>query len=166
MKNHGLIVTGDNHLGCLQLHENINKEIKIGLSLPNFTEPKIQKVDDETYKSATDWLIEVLSDQHFRQRCLETPIYPDQLVYLFESEIEGKIVFLPDSDDIVYKTNEKEALIIEETLLGVAYVMFCIEKASLTIKPMNIDQVDKILNWDSEKIRKKMIAVSEKVGDQ
>ncbi|NLT96687.1 MAG: class II aldolase, partial [Christensenellaceae bacterium] len=58
---------------------------------------------------------------------------------------------------ILYKTGEKEAQVIEETLLGVVYVIDMISRTGLTLKQMDEKGADFINNWESEKYRSQLI---------
>lgn len=91
-------------------------------------------------------------------RCMPTfsalKIYPNQLVYLGGKM--GDAIRLQDGE-VFYGTGEKEAQVIEETLLGVAYVIDMIAKAGLTLRQMDDRGADFINNWESEKYRSQLI---------
>lgn len=57
----------------------------------------------------------------------------------------------------VYATGENEAQTIEETLVGVAYVISMIRKAGFKLRQMDEKGADFINSWESEKYRSRQI---------
>ena len=81
-------------------------------------------------------------------------LYPDQLVYL-GGKMGGAIRI--QHGEILYAAGEKEAQTIEETILGVAYVIDMINKAGLRLRQMDEKGASFISNWESEKYRAQQI---------
>ena len=56
-----------------------------------------------------------------------------------------------------YIASQKEANVIEETLMGAAFVISEISKAGLTLLQMNEEDASFINNWESEAYRSKLV---------
>ena len=70
---------------------------------------------------------------------------------------DNKLNINTETGEIIYRTNEKEALTMEETLMGFVYVVESIRKNNLKIKTMSSSETDFIKNWESEKYRKSLL---------
>jgi rhamnose utilization protein RhaD (predicted bifunctional aldolase and dehydrogenase) len=153
MENHGLIIHGEYDEKAIALHEQANERIRAHYGLENYPEPEIVKTQSG-YSSGTGYLKQAMATHRIDEAYLNSlRLYPDQLVYL-----GGKMgITIHISGGIQYNTNEKEASTIEETLLGVVYVIDAIKKAGLTLKQMDEKGADFINNWESEKYRSGLI---------
>ena len=91
----------------------------------------------------------------------EIVLYPDQLVYLNGSlavdSMDSKLNINSKTGEIVYLANESEAQTMEETLLAYIYVIDSIRKLNLPLKTMTEEEIDFIMNWESEKYRKSLV---------
>jgi len=163
MENHGLVVTDDDADACIRLHEEVLDTIRGYFSISEpFPEVAIEPLQDGTYRSRTQYLKE-----YFRGRDMDasffdnTVLYPDQMVYLggniSVNGSDNKLNINTETGEIIYKTNEKEALTMEETLTGFIYVVENIMKNNLKIKTMGSRETDFIKNWESEKYRKSLL---------
>lgn len=163
MENHGLIVSADDAVRCVQLHEKVNSMIKGYLGIKEaFPAIDIFTVDENTCISKTEYLA-----QHFKSNKItegffdEIVLYPDQLVYLNGSiSVDGmdkKLNINSNTGEIIYKTNFSEAQTIEETLLAYLYVVNGIRKSGLPLKTMSEKEIDFIRNWESEAYRKSLV---------
>lgn len=153
MENHGVIVTNNDAFIAMALHEQINNAIIKYLGLCNYPKPEVIKTE-RGYKSKTEYLLEFSKNQGGKEFYDRLRLYPDQLVYVGKA-LGDTVEF--SGDDIIYDCSEKEANVIEETLLGVAYVLGEIEKAGLTLRQMEEERANFINNWESEKYRSQMV---------
>jgi len=85
----------------------------------------------------------------------ELRLYPDQLIYIGK-RLGDAIKIDDETGRIRYITTHKEANLIEETLLSVAFVIEEIKRAGLTLQQMGEADANFINNWESEKYRSKM----------
>ena len=135
----------------------LNDSIIKYLGLGEYPKPKITKTQDG-FESDTDYLLE-FSNKHGGLDYFEKlRLYPDQLVYI--NKALGDVISFEDGR-ILYKAAEKEAKVIEETLLGVAYVIGQIEQTGLTLRLMDEKGADFINNWESEKYRSNLVKQEE-----
>lgn len=159
MENHGVICTNDDADKVIAIHEQVNESVIRRFKLEEYPIPMVKKMD-EGFESNTEYLLN-FSIEHGGQEFFETlRIYPDQLVYV--GKALGETIKFVD-DRIIYVAAEKEAKVIEETLLGVAYVVGEMEKAGLTLKQMNEQGADFINNWESEKYRSQLVKQKDEV---
>jgi rhamnose utilization protein RhaD (predicted bifunctional aldolase and dehydrogenase) len=157
MENHGVITTSDDAQEAMELHEKVNNGIIKRFELSSYPEPRIKKVDDG-FESDTSYLLE-FSKNHGGQEYFEKlKLYPDQLVYIGKA-LTDVIKF--EDGRIIYRAAEKEAKVIEETMLGVVYVVGQIEKYGLHINQMDEKGAAFINNWESEKYRSKLVKQKE-----
>jgi len=163
MENHGLVATADTADECIRLHEDVNETIRRYFNITSpYPEVGIEQVDDGVFRSKTgflrNWFKNSNADLSFFD---ETVLYPDQLVYLggnvAVNDTGKKLNINTVTGEILYKTSEKEALTMEETLLGFIYVVDTIRKLNLPLKTMSGEQTNFIKNWESEKYRKSLI---------
>lgn len=158
LKNHGIVVTSDDPDDCIRMHEQINNQIKDYFApLDDFPKTCVVECCDTEYRSGTPYISELVK----AGLCIADTIdryllYPDQLVYLNSNMINGDIVINPINQEITYRTNYHSAHNIEETLLGYLYVIHTMQQKNLTITSLDASQVDFIMNWESEKYRRKM----------
>jgi ribulose-5-phosphate 4-epimerase/fuculose-1-phosphate aldolase len=163
MENHGLVVTADKASDCVELHEDVNGTIRGYFDLSEqFPSVGIEGLDDNTFISKTGYLKEYFKDKDLSMSFFEnTILYPDQLVYLHGNislnETGNKMNINTDTGEILYKVGEKEALTMEETLMGFVYVVNQVKKNHLELKTMNAEETAFILNWESEKYRKSLL---------
>lgn len=150
MENHGVIVGNDDAKKAIAIHEQVNKAIAAHFNLGEYPKPHI-KASDCGFVSATEYLSQFISQKSGEEYFSNLHLYPDQLVYA-TSKIGSAITF-NETGNIEYHATEKEAAVIEETLLGVAYVISNIEAAGLTLRQMDDAAADFINNWESEKYR-------------
>jgi ribulose-5-phosphate 4-epimerase/fuculose-1-phosphate aldolase len=163
MENHGLVVTADNLERVMELHEEVNGTIRQYLRLnEEYPAIELEKVGDGAFLSRTSYLDDFFKGRNISLKFFEKySLYPDQLVYLNSSlSVDGpenKLNINTKTGERLYKTNYSEALTIEETLLGYAYVINGVEKCGLQIKTMSERETDFIKNWESEAYRKSLV---------
>ena len=154
LENHGVIAHGDDDSEAIEIHEAVNERIRSYFGITNFPQPKIKQTPDG-YASDTDFLKAFLKENSADEAYFNAlRLYPDQLVYIGSKM--GDTISI-SGGEIAYKTGEKEAGVIEETLLGIAFIINTIQKAGLTLRQMDEKGVQFIHNWESEKYRSKLI---------
>ena len=154
MENHGVIAHADSAEEAVTLHERANNAIREVLHIAEFPTPQVQKAG-QGYTSATPYLKQTIDTLSVDEAYFNTlKLYPDQLVYI-GAKI-GDSVRLT-TDDIIYRMSEKEAQTVEETLLGVVFVLGAIRAAGLTLRQMREQDAAFIGSWESEKYRAKLV---------
>ncbi len=162
MENHGVIVSGDKAEDCLTLHDKVNSAIieYFGLN-KEYTQVKVERIGENKYKSLTGYLRDTLRDKAIGPELFkEILLYPDQLVYLGENisyEGNGKVNVDARTGEVVYNTNEAEAITIDETFTGYIYVVDKIKDLGLTIQTMTEEAIQFIRNMEGEKYRKSLL---------
>lgn len=162
MENHGVIVSEEKAESCLELNDRVNMAIKEYFAIEEeYPEIKVEKIGENLYKSRTEYLSNFLrtnpiGPEFFR----EVVLYPDQLVYLGDNisfEGKGKVNIDVGTGDIVYATNDKEAITIEETFTAYIYVVKKIKELRLSIQTMSEESIAFIKNMEGEKYRKSLL---------
>lgn len=164
MENHGLIVNADDCTECIILHQTVNELIRdyLGIKEP-YPEIELVTVDDNTIISKTPYIIDYFKGSRLNDDFLdEVVLYPDQLVYLnggiSVNRMDRKVNIHLQSGTVTYKTSLAEAQTIEETLLAYLYVINGIRSHGLQIKTMSPQEINFIVNWESEAYRKTLVA--------
>lgn len=154
LENHGVIAHGDSDTEAIELHEKANEAIRNYLHISEFPQPCI-RATGESYVSDTAYMKDAMAAIGADEAYFNAlKLYPDQLVYIGNKI--GDSVKL-GSDGIVYRMSEKEAQTVEETLLGVVFVIDAIRKAGLTLRQMQEKDASFIGSWESEKYRAKLV---------
>lgn len=157
MQNHGMIVHAETADQCFELHERVNRRIcrHFGIDSADFPMPKLREVADREFCSATPYLIDTLKKGKFTTEfLLEKPLYPDQIVYL--RDILGQTAIIGDDGVITYHLPYKQAILLEQALTAILFIMNQIEAQGLTVQFMHESQQNFIKNWESEKYRKEL----------
>jgi len=163
MEKHGLIVTDDDDAKCIELNKEVNDTIKKYFKIDtDYPKIKLEKIEEGLFKSNTEFLAGYFGSKNIDKDYFDKVVlYPDQLVYLGGNiSVDGpenKININTKKGEVVYRTSFKEAAAMEETLVGMLYVIDKIEANGLTLNPMTEEEIDFIRNWESEKYRKKVI---------
>jgi ribulose-5-phosphate 4-epimerase/fuculose-1-phosphate aldolase len=163
MENHGLVVTANTATECIKLHEEVLMKIRDYFNISNpYPEVSIEELENGDFISNTQYLTDYFKGKDLQASFFDdTVLYPDQMVYLggniSVNGSDNKMNINTETGEIIYKTNEKEALTMEETLLGFIYVVENIERNNLKIKTMSSNETDFIKNWESEKYRKSLL---------
>ena len=154
LENHGVITHADNSEETIALHETVNDRIREYFNIGEFPQPAIRG-SEHGFASDTAYLKDFLKKYDFDDAYFNAlRLYPDQLIYL-GSKIGGAIRIT--DGDIGYIAGEKEALTMEETLLGVAFVIDMISQKNLHLRQMDEKGASFINNWESEKYRSQLI---------
>jgi ribulose-5-phosphate 4-epimerase/fuculose-1-phosphate aldolase len=156
LENHGMIVHADGAKTAVTMNDLVNQKIKGYLLMDLFDFPKIKKASSG-YVNDSALLKQFIIDSNANEEYFNNlKLYPDQLVYI-GNKLGNKIFIDSKAGEITYFTGEKEAQAIEETLLGVAYVIESVRKAGLTLKQMDEKGASFINNWESEKYRSQLM---------
>jgi len=154
MENHGFIAHADTDAEAIALHEKVNESIRTYLKIEAYPQPAV-RAKGEGFVSATPYLIDTIkaigADEAYFNAL---KLYPDQLVYI-GSKVGDTVKVT--ADEIAYGMSEKEAQTVEETLLGVVFVIDAIRKAGLTLRQMREQDAGFIDNWESEKYRAQLL---------
>ena len=114
--------------------------------------------------SATKGLKERLASGRFgEEELLKNPLYPDQMVFfadtLFltdEAPAPGKASLKSDGT-VEYNMDAGKAVVIEETLAAIVYIIDGIEAKGFTVSTMSGAAQQFISGWESEKYRKSLV---------
>ena len=155
MKNHGLVVTGDYIDRVKAVNTDVNETIRNYLGLADDFR-KVDLVATETgFKSATKIVTEFVEKNTLNKAVLdETPLYPDQLVYLNNILAHSPDTMVVKDGTVYYNTDIKQATTLEETLAAYLFVVTTVKNAKLTVSTMNEKEVYFINNWEAEKYRR------------
>jgi len=163
MENHGLIVTADDAEECVALHSKVNEMIRKHFGIDEaYPELKLEKIGEDKFASRTGYLTDYFKKNGITPDLFDKIVlYPDQLVYLNGSlavdSMDNKLNIDSKTGEIIYLTNESEAQTMEETLLAYIYVIDSIRKFHLPLKTMSKEEIDFIMNWESERYRKSLV---------
>lgn len=155
MKNHGLVVNGDCIERVKEVNTCVNETIRNYFNLEdNFREVNLVETANG-FKSETPIVKNFVKETVLNKSLLdETPLYPDQLVYLNNILAHSKDTLVVKGDDVFYNTDKKQATTLEETLAAYIFVVTAIKNAGLTVSKMNEKEVYFINNWEAEKYRR------------
>ena len=155
MKNHGLVVTGDYIDRVKAVNTDVNETIRNYFGLADDFR-SVTLVPTETgFKSNTKIVTDFVKDNKLDKAVLdETPLYPDQLVYLNNILGHSPNTLVVDGGNVYYNTDKKQATTLEETLAAYLFVVTTVKKANLTVSTMNEKEVYFINNWEAEKYRR------------
>lgn len=158
LRNHGLIAHDADMRACLALHEDANLRFQrfFGVSKADFPKPRVAEQADGSFLSDTPWLWERLKgDAHPDSALMDEPMYPDQMVF-FQGTLGRDAVIDRVNGKTIYKTPEKTAQTIEETLCAVVFIRETLLRRGLT--PLSMGEAARgfIKGWESEAYRKKL----------
>ena len=166
MQNHGLIAHSDNPDECLRIHTDVNDRIARAFGIENGSFPQVDLKDigGGLFEADCSFLTEQLSSGDFSEKfLLESPLYPDQLVFLTGtfSFAEGKpeagmAICNPKTGVVTFNMPAAKAQVIAETLTAVLFICRTIEKKGCTLSTMGEAAKAFIANWESEKYRKSL----------
>ena len=159
MQNHGVIATHADADECVRIHDDINARVKAYFGAKDY--PKIELNGNF---SATKGLKERLASGRFgEEELLKNPLYPDQMVFfadtLFltdEAPALGKASLKSDGT-VEYNMDAGKAVVIEETLAAIVYIIDGIEAKGFTVSTMSGAAQQFISGWESEKYRKSLV---------
>ena len=166
MQNHGLIAHADDPDECLRIHEDVNNRIAaaFGLGGASFPAVAVREIGDGLVEADCPFLAEKLASGAFNEKFfLETPLYPDQMVFLIGTFNLGKgapepdhCLADPETGRVVFNMAASKAQVIAETLTAVVFIVDAIRKNGRTLSTMGEAAKKFIANWESEKYRKSL----------
>ena len=166
MQNHGLIAHSDDPDECLRIHTDVNDRIARAFGIENgdFPAVSVRKLGDGLCEAVCPYLTKQLASGDFSEKfLLESPLYPDQLVFLTGSFSfgagkpgEGMAIVNPATGIVTFNMPAAKAQVIAETLTAVVFICRCIEKNGYTLSTMGEAAKAFIANWESEKYRKSL----------
>ena len=166
MQNHGLIAHSDDPDDCLRIHTDVNDRIARAFGIENGSFPKVgvKDIGDGLVAADCPFLTEQLASGDFSEKFLmESPLYPDQLVFLTGTfgfgegkPEEGMALCDPKTGVVTFNMPAAKAQVIAETLTAVLFICRAIEKKGYTLSTMGEAAKAFIANWESEKYRKSL----------
>ena len=164
MQNHGLIAHSDDPDMCLRVHTDVNDRIAKAFGIENGSFPKVgvKDIGDGLFEADCSFLTQQLASGDFSEKSLlESPLYPDQLVFLTGvfsfgegKPQEGLALCNPKTGVVTFNMPAAKAQVIAETLTAVLFICRAIEKKGYTLSTMGEAAKAFIANWESEKYRK------------
>ena len=166
MQNHGLIVHSDDPDECLRIHTDVNDRIARAFGIENGSFPAvgIREIDGGLCEAVCPYLTEQLKSGDFTEKfLLESPLYPDQLVFLTgsfsfgtDAPEEGSAMANPETGAVTFNMPASKAQVIAETLTAVVFIVRLVEKNGYELSTMGEAAKKFIANWESEKYRKSL----------
>ena len=166
MQNHGLIAHSDDPDECLRIHTDVNDRIARAFGIENGSFPKVglKDIGDGLFEADCPFLTEQLASGYFSEKfLLESPLYPDQLVFLTGTfsfgegkPDEGMAVCNPKTGAVTFNMPAAKAQVIAETLTAVLFICRTIKNKGYTLSTMGEAAKAFIANWESEKYRKSL----------
>ena len=166
MQNHGLIAHADDPDTCLRIHADVNNRIAaaFGLSGDSFPQVSVREIGGGLVEADSPFLSKMLTSGAFDEKFfLETPLYPDQMVFLVGSFAFGTgtpetdcCLADPATGRVVFNMAASRAQVIAETLTAVVFIADAIRKNGKTLSTMGEQARAFIANWESEKYRKSL----------
>ena len=166
MQNHGLIAHADDPDACIRIHEDVNNRIAaaFGLSGTSFPAVSVHEIEGGLVEADSPFLSKMLTSGAFDEKFfLETPLYPDQMVFLVGTFAFGKgapeadhCLADPETGRVVFNMAASRAQVIAETLTAVTFIVDAIRNNGKTLSTMGEAAKKFIANWESEKYRKSL----------
>ena len=155
MKNHGLVVTGDYIDRVKAVNTDVNETIRNYFGLADDFRTVTLKPTETGFVSDTALVKNFVKENTLNKALLdETPLYPDQLVYLNNILAYSPETMVVKDGSVYYNADIKKATTLEETLAAYLFVITAVKNANLTVSKMNEKEVYFINNWEAEKYRR------------
>ena len=155
MKNHGLVVNGDCIDRVKAVNTDVNETIRTYLGLDDNFRAVTLKPTETGFVSDTAIVKNFVKENVLDKALLdETPLYPDQLVYLNNILAHSPNTLVVKDGNVYYNTDIKQATTLEETLAAYIFVVTTIKNAGLTVSKMNEKEFYFINNCEAEKYRR------------
>ena len=155
MKNHGLVVTGEYIERVKAVNTDVNETIRKYFNLSDDFRAVNLKPTDTGFVSDTPIVKNFVKENVLDKALLdETPLYPDQLVYLNNILAHSPNTLVVKDGNVYYNTDIKQATTLEETLAAYLFVVTAVKNNGLTVSKMNEKEVYFINNWEAEKYRR------------
>lgn len=153
LKNHGVIVHGDDPERCLGLQEDVNQRVAMVFDLTVGQLPDMKAFLTDKIKTG----------EYGERFFLEESLYPDQIVFLKDTlsfgrgkPAEGCCVVNPDDGTLCFNMPDSKAKVILETMFCVAFIANVLKENGKVLATMDEAAKRFIANWESEKYRKSL----------
>ena len=166
MENHGLIAHHDDPDECLRIHTDVNERIAraFGTELGAFPAVSVREIGGGLIEADSPYLTrEILTGDYDEAFFLQTPLYPDQQVFLTGSFVmsdeapeAGYCAVDPKTGKALFNMPAAKAQVIAETLTAVVFICRTIKNSGRTLSTMGEAAQSFIANWESEKYRKSL----------
>jgi len=165
MQNHGLIAHHDDPDECLRIHSDVNRRIAaaFGKEDGDFPPVSVRELENGLVEADSPLLSDALkSGEYSEQFLLESPLYPDQMVFLVGSFAfgaapeENACAADPETGRVLFAMPAAKAQIIAETLTCVVYIVETLKATGHPLSTMGEAAKAFIANWESEKYRKSL----------
>lgn len=165
MQNHGIIAHSDDPDECLRIHTDVNNRIAEAFGVKNgdFPAVSVREIEDGLVEADSPLLSAALKSGEYSEKfLLESPLYPDQMVFLTGSfkfgtqPDEGACAADPATGRVVFAMTAAKAQVIAETLTCVVYICETLKKSNHALCTMDDAARSFIANWESEKYRKSL----------
>lgn len=167
MQNHGLIAHHDDPDECLRIHTDVNDRIAAAFGRVNgdFPPVSLRTAENGLLEAVSPLLSDaILSGGDYTEKFfLETPLYPDQLVFLTGSfrfgtdPEEGICAADPATGRVFFSMDAAKAQVIAEALTCVVYINETLKNTGHGLKTLGEAAKHFIANWESEKYRKSLL---------
>lgn len=163
MKNHGLIVHHDDPDACLRIHTDVNDRIAAAFGVVNgdFPAVAVRELGNGWVEADSPLLSSALRSGAYTEKfLLESPLYPDQLVFLTGSfqfgsaPSDGMCCADPATGRVLFAMPSGKAQVIAETLTCVVYICEVLARSGHALSTMDEAARAFIANWESESYRK------------
>ena len=165
MQNHGLIAHSDDPGECLRIHADVNRRIAeaFGARDGDFPAVSVHEAGDGLVEADSPLLSDALRSGAYSEKfLLESPLYPDQLVFLTGSfafgakPADGMCAADPATGRVRFAMPAAKAQVIAETLTCVVYICETLKRSGHALSAMDEAARAFIANWESEKYRKSL----------
>ncbi len=163
LQNHGIIVDGETPEEVGILHEKVTELIQEKLiGKKEYPIPQIVRIRENTYQSATVFVKDFIHAHPEKvTQFKKLVLFPDQAVYgmsmSFDSAEGNKISISLETGSVFYHANEKEALVMEETLVAWSWIVDSIIAHDEVCSVISQENCAFILGMDSEKYRQTLL---------
>ena len=165
MQNHGIIAHHDDPDECLRIHTDVNNRIAAAFGKVNgdFPAVTVREIEGGLVEAECDLLNNAIKSGEYTEKfLLESPLYPDQMVFLTGSFAfgdkpeEGMCAADPATGRVLFAMPAAKAQIIAETLACVVYICNTLKATGHSLSTMGEAARAFIANWESEKYRKSL----------
>lgn len=165
LENHGVIVHADTPEECLRLHADANQRLAaaFGVRDGDFPGAQLDLVGDGVCEVRCPMLSEALRSGRYDEKfLLQSPLYPDQMVFLTGSFRFGDApeadmcVADPQTGVVRIQMPQAKAQVIADTLACVIYICETLRASGHALSTMDDAARTFIANWESEKYRKSL----------
>ena len=166
MENHGLIAHHDDPDECLRIHTDVNERVAraFGIRAGDFPAVSVTETENGLVRAVSPFLAEEIRTGAYDESFfLDTPLYPDQQVFLTgsfkmtdQAPQEGMCSLNPETGEAVFNMPAQKAQVIAETLTAVVFIVKTVRDSGRTLCTMGEAAQSFIANWESEKYRKSL----------